>query len=924
MKIRLNHTTNKTSSNTNVEAGVLLTNEQRLLPVNSIDERINMTEVYKNEREESNLVRLVCTLNPVCANPIFNKSTEIVLGEGSDNCSVLTSNSSVQINGTYGKPKSFSWNRYEGTRDTQLSNDKLGYTYHCGYDIFNCHILRSRYFKSVSPVAMPTVDFNTLDDIVRDADGIDVDMAYDSNNSNVHYPQIGKERLYTKDDVYTFQESIYTNLTEKNGWFGFYNKAMLRDNGLKNDGYEFDRVINNRSANDFIEMYPDSTLYSFNPKYNKHRRRAEHNWKYYLTYPFSGTTEIYCIDQKTEGLLTTAFYDRGDSTTIYSMVPHGVKIGDTVNVYVDGELTYKNARVTGIGDGLDDNSQFVLTFDNGGDAISEDWIDIESCDFIKNDGSVYYQYNDEYVIKVYSNSTRGKYSVAANSGVTIGDEAVIIGGRYIPLNIVNGEHHTPVVSFKKTVRGCECRYYCRLFSKIPNWKVADKPDKKSLSRTLSSFIRFTGGSNATQKNKEQFSHVVSKLGFAKNIYGDPISQLIYNDDIDLEGLVDNLGRPVSDIYLTIVKNNAGYKEWYEQKNYTSHSVEYSHCFGKVTCGFINAYDVLSNPDIPSVQKTSYDIPGMNVNSINGINTFSDEIKSDEQCVFYGDICCFNVGEYKEEPLSDLYFRFNTAQREAEDVTMDYVPMYDEIPTVSGVTYNGILHKPEYISKTQEENNIIANRREYTREGYIYKAHHKIPIHGFSTDFEEQLPKIFNISTIITSGKKLQCTTTEVNYVEPGDELIVYNQSLMEYVIIKANKVNSQTFRTFTYSLVSGDINRVCVGNDLLLLRKDVTIPDYAVFVNDGTMRYIWRTFIKNGTAPSTNDTEYKFANGRFYVQDSANVVIRRQDPYEKVEQYSGIIINAEKIEPVYYVAKARKRISIDDFVEEKAISCNKN
>ena len=99
--------------------------------------------------------------------------------------------------------------------------------------------------------------------------------------------------------MYTFQESIYTNLTEKNGWFGFYNKTMLRDNNLKNDGYEFDRVINNRSANDFIEMYPDSTLYSFNPKYNKYRHRAEHNWKYYLTYPFSGTTEIYFIYKKT-------------------------------------------------------------------------------------------------------------------------------------------------------------------------------------------------------------------------------------------------------------------------------------------------------------------------------------------------------------------------------------------------------------------------------------------------------------------------------------------------------------------------------------------------------------------------------------------------------------------------------------------------
>ena len=43
----------------------------------------------------------------------------------------------------------------------------------------------------------------------------------------------------------------------------------------------------NRNACEFIDLYPDRTLFSFLPKYNKYRKRAEKNWDYCITYPKS-------------------------------------------------------------------------------------------------------------------------------------------------------------------------------------------------------------------------------------------------------------------------------------------------------------------------------------------------------------------------------------------------------------------------------------------------------------------------------------------------------------------------------------------------------------------------------------------------------------------------------------------------------------
>ena len=56
-------------------------------------------------------------------------------------------------------------------------------------------------------------------------------------------------------------------------------------------------------------------------------------------------------------------------------------------------------------------------------------------------------------------------------------------------------------------------------------------------------------------SNKAFNSTLNGLGFSRTIYNDNNAQLIFNDNIELKGLKDNLGRDVSEIYLTIIHVN---------------------------------------------------------------------------------------------------------------------------------------------------------------------------------------------------------------------------------------------------------------------------------------------------------------------------------------------------------------------------------
>ena len=112
------------------------------------------------------------------------------------------------------------------------------------------------------------------------------------------------KHLYDKDDILPFYtgEAISENLREQDGWFGFYNTSVISAKSVGGKDMDISRVINSKSNCEFIDMYPDRTLFSFIPKYNQHRNRLEYNWDYAITYAFESTTTYHvCENTGNEG-----------------------------------------------------------------------------------------------------------------------------------------------------------------------------------------------------------------------------------------------------------------------------------------------------------------------------------------------------------------------------------------------------------------------------------------------------------------------------------------------------------------------------------------------------------------------------------------------------------------------------------------------
>ena len=175
-KFILGESLNKSSKNENMSLNLNVSGNKRMLPDASIDTIVNEYDIYLNERANSNKFRLTININPYCSNILFNPFTEIIkyyesdgetkifmmpsdsitAGKSSNDLEsegVLSKSSVIGKNyNNYGNTNNgdFEWNSYKAIRDTQLSNDKCGFEYYCGADIFNNHILRSKTHKPVN------------------------------------------------------------------------------------------------------------------------------------------------------------------------------------------------------------------------------------------------------------------------------------------------------------------------------------------------------------------------------------------------------------------------------------------------------------------------------------------------------------------------------------------------------------------------------------------------------------------------------------------------------------------------------------------------------------------------------------------------------------------------------------------------------
>lgn len=898
-KIRLNSTTSVNSVNVDNFVDVELKQSTKLLPHTNTVDKVNIYEVFEEERSKSDKYRLIFTINPICTNVLFNTLTEVVKFEGegkkTDKVVLVENDSSISVSNAMGDVNP---DRVQMIKNTEYSNDKLGYVYHCGYDIFNNHILRNTTFKQVNTLrsnnknqsdsnqtGTPLLSkiFNTIGDVMRYGDGDIVKFNKRVNVSSAPRPNLNKH-LYEYSDILSITDSINQNLIEEKGWFGFTNGMNINsklytgsNNNIWGDSLNINKVINRQKACEFIDMYPDRSLFSFNPKINKKEKRLEHNWKMCLTYPYDTTyNHLLVYGDGVNGLdcyscVRTSGLSGEDVLVFRTTCKHGLKATDNIVLYAtyEGETTRIPDAIT-IKDTGDlnkkyrENHFYVLNHDILNHIFGDDWE---------------FNFNQD------------------------------------ELNRIN-------FRIKHIIGDFESEYYIRLFKKLPNFKYSKKEFTEEIGSNRKMFDEFVK-ENATYCNKSvigncpddnlymlDFNYDLYQLAFASTIYSDKSSQVTFTDTIDLSHIKDKSGKPITEIYLTIVKNNSGWDKWYLGANQRNeNSVEFSHCFGKITSGFnllnikrdksssIKNKDDIRFSDVHKLHNLASSYPIVSSIPLEDNITISGSTKwysgKAEHDVFWGDLVEFNKSQVKEIVLEKVCHRFNTTQRELDE---NYF-------TTNGVNPN-ILKKwntlkfdeitaDDYdkanftVSTTNitDYNGLYVNQRP---EGYYYEPHYPIMVKELSSQIQQDALITFTVSenginpdNYSNNPGYAKVKVNVKHNLSEGDYIRVTNRSDKSYSLGIIENILSPTeflinypkiynFQTFKENVENGS---------LLLIKTNSKIPSYATNLNDGSQRYLWREVQRVGDVNNTTLPEYPFTNGCFYIHNNINFYLRRQDPH---------------------------------------------
>lgn len=879
-KIILNSAKYANAESKNITSRISLSIPKHELPESNFEETVNQYNVYLDEREKCTKFRLSVGVNLVASNVLCNRVTEIVKNEGGDaqdgnpdrTCECLNFHNKT-IATAFGKT-SHKWgsNMLMATDDTQITYDRdsqKNFTYLCGLDIFNCHVLRATnklphycYGWDNHP------QFNTIQDFMMDRNGFKAQSRLYKATNRLH--------LYKTDDILSFAETLDEKLCDKNGWLGFVNCSTMKSYGDdQTSSYGIERVLNNESVGKYIDLFPGRDRFSLLPHYNNFRNRYENNWEYCLLYPYSSTTEgISCINSELKTLQISHIdensLDDDDlyKTVIYSVAQHGLQKNDMVNIYrsnndnTKSELVEENVIV----DEIIDEYTFSVYL---ADQICQHWISI---------------YDEDEIKEIFNTELS---SIEKNEYITTDNQIYHAFNEYINYdtdddnNDYIGAQH---LSFAKVVNGEQCKYYVRIFSRLPNlsWGTDDPSEAFAYSTDNKGIL------NVDKYATSTYSHASSltKLGYSKNAYNDPIAQIVYTDDINLEGIKDNLGRPLTSIYISFMKTNYGHQLWYDNGDLSDKFIEYSHCFGKLNCGFKyspyvldSKYDVGNINVMNNIKKKYRGLnqtnSGLRPSEINGRDYSihpldEDEIAFEYQTYFYGDLCYYSPSECLEVSLQPICYRFNTQQRELSGTD------YGRKGKFGPVKYNEI-YTDDYSSKRFAVSvYTLDSQPTNCPEGYYYQAHYEVPLRTFSSHVTEFNLKSTKIAKLTCVDNVYMLQTIDDNYVTSSENVYIYNIATTESVL--CNIINILSTNTFTFSadtkLETDNVSNYRIYN------KPASAPSYATVSKNGILR--WRNVCQNGFEEIAQTIEeYPFTNGCFYVNKNINLFLRRQDPFGK-------------------------------------------
>lgn len=749
--VRLN-TSSSGSNNINIS----LKNRTNALIDNNIVDKVNAMSIYNQERRACSKYRLITTIQDFCSNILYNPFTEIVKNEGSSNVQIYNT---TEANADYVEEKG---------RMYRIDKIDKEYDYHPGADFFNNHLLRTKTFKinTNSKDKNQQATDNTLMEILTDNRGKNITtykrkVSTTGDRRNEYKTAISIEKnssshLYMTDDILSMSEgdAINENLIEKNGWVGFINTSTMNVyNGFGN------KILPNNVSCGFIDMYPDRTLFSFKPKYNKSKHRQENNWDICLTYPYA----IHNGGQ----LLTCKYIDNNGNEIESSALPV-LKIEKKGNVSGGTSLYFR----TLFKHNLERNDSLRLFYRKKTDKdtpylLFPEYISVLNMGDSSND-------NRDFWFYVHNSSELNEWW-----------DEVSQGGYEFMLNRMNGDMPS--------------EYYVRIFKKIPN------------------------------KGNPNFNKEIYPLSFATNIYGDNITQQMFLDDINLEGLLDHRGRPVSEIFVTIIKTNKGGDVWYDKENWSKNEnvwtlngsdtddIEYSHCFGNVMSGLDCGDDIslrgVKNCDIHLLnnlgcyknnlsfnnlilnnnkEKENITIEGFSCHTMrnnDNINKFIDS-QNLEEGMFWGDIVEYNPYSVEERVVAKVLHRFNTYQREMSEDFFGNFKMIDIITD----DYDVDKFKIQYTESSEYTLNDAKLKSWQKPEGYFYNPHYRIQIKEWGDIIQDS-----HRSIMITEAKTIY--GLEIQNKKVSQLSLFANNNKNDYIILSDDFYTVDENFTIDYDIV---------------------------------------------------------------------------------------------------------------------------
>lgn len=196
---------------------------------------------------------------------------------------------------------------------------------------------------------------------------------------------------------------------------------------------------------------------------------------------------------------------------------------------------------------------------------------------------------------------------------------------------------------------------------------------------------------------DEVDYDIYPAAFGVNYFNDGVAAFYFKNDIDIKDIRDNLGRPLSEIFLTIVKQyedldstNIDSLYWINQQSGLTASIKTSF-WTKIKGGYNTEDHEEVNYNIRAVGADNQNaLPNFPQNYFTGIDASGS--------TFDGDIVEYNSNDLIERKLEDIYHRINTIYR--------------------------------------ENLNAINSESPDLKEGYIYIPHRKIEIRSFSEFIEE--------------------------------------------------------------------------------------------------------------------------------------------------------------------------------------------